>query len=181
VAPATRFLAGPTEADDEVLARVHGPVLDIGCGPGRHVAALAERGTIALGIDITPAALLLARRRGASVLERSVFARVPGAGRWATALLLDGNLGIGADPTALLQRVFELLRAGGEIVVETGPTGSVAASGDVQFEVGGVAGPWFAWSVVDGDDLPAIAAGVGCGIVDSWRRGSRAFAVLRRD
>ena len=61
----------------------------------------------------------LARDKGAPVLERSVFDRIPGVGRWATALLLDGNLGIGADPIALLARVFTLLRPGGEVLVET--------------------------------------------------------------
>ena len=35
-------------------------------------------------------------------LQASVFDRLPGAGRWGTALLLDGNIGIGGRPTALL-------------------------------------------------------------------------------
>ena len=89
-----RWFEPLTHEDDAVLARAAGPVLDVGCGPGRHVLALAERGIVALGIDITPAALDLARSRGAPVLARSVFERVPGTGRWSSALLLDGNLGI---------------------------------------------------------------------------------------
>ena len=36
--------------------------------------------------------------RGVNVLERSVFAGVPGQGRWRSVLLLDGNIGIGGDP-----------------------------------------------------------------------------------
>ena len=36
---------GPADAtDQELLDRVRGPVLDVGCGPGRHLHALAARG-----------------------------------------------------------------------------------------------------------------------------------------
>ena len=38
------------------------PVIDVGCGPGRHVAELAARGAIALGIDISAAAAATAAR-----------------------------------------------------------------------------------------------------------------------
>ena len=99
------WLAPATNADQAALRRVSAPVLDIGCGPGRHVVALGELGIPVLGIDVTHIALSAARARGALVLERSVFGRVPGAGRWGSALLLDGNLGIGADPAFLLRRV----------------------------------------------------------------------------
>ena len=42
-------------------------------------------------------------RRGGAALRRDVFAPLPGEGRWYTALLADGNVGIGGDPVALLQ------------------------------------------------------------------------------
>jgi hypothetical protein len=44
-----RWLGPITPEDQAVLDLVRGPVLDVGCGPGRHVLALAERGTMALG------------------------------------------------------------------------------------------------------------------------------------
>ena len=135
---------------------------------------------MALGIDITPAALTLARRRGAPVLERSVFERIPGAGRWATALLLDGNLGIGADPVALLDRVFTLLRPGGVVLVETLPPGHCDRSENLQFEIDGVSGPWFAWSAVGADELPALAASAACDVAQRWSAGTRWFGALRR-
>src|SRR5258708_3750529 len=86
-------------------------------GPVGQVVALAAAGIPALGLDVAPSAVHMARARGACVLERSVFDRVPGAGRWATALLLDGNAGIGGDPEALLRRVASLLRPGGSILL----------------------------------------------------------------
>ena len=77
-----------------------GPVLDVGCGPGRFVIGLAQRGTVALGVDPAPAAVALCRSRGAPVLQKSVFDPLPGQGRWRTVLLADGNIGIGGDPAA---------------------------------------------------------------------------------
>ena len=43
------------------------------------------------------------RARGGSALLRDVFRTLPAEGRWRTLLLADGNIGIGADPVALLQ------------------------------------------------------------------------------
>ncbi len=177
---ADRWLA-PLAADDEaVLARAAPPVLDVGCGPGRHVLALAERGVLALGIDITPAALDLARRRGAPVLARSVFDRIPGAGRWASALLLDGNLGIGGEPAALLERVAALLEPGGTVLVELESPRTSSATEWVRFDIGGVEGPWFAWTGVGADQLAAPAAAAGLRVEEVWPGGNRWFGALRR-
>ena len=92
-----RWQASPPLEEVAVLARAVGPVLDVGCGPGRHTQALAERGTVALGIDTSPSAVDAARRRGCAVLHRSVFDPLPREGRWRSAFLIDGNIGIGGD------------------------------------------------------------------------------------
>ena len=100
--------------DSSILDRCQGPTLDVGSGPGRLTVALAERGVPVLGIDITPAAVQLARSSGALALHRDVFATVPGTGRWSRVLLADGNAGIGGDPDALLSRVGRTLIQVGE-------------------------------------------------------------------
>ena len=110
--------------DTSILDRCQGPTLDVGSGPGRLTVALAERGIPALGIDITPYAVDLARSAGALALLRDVFGRVPGTGRWMTVLLADGNIGIGGDPVALLRRVAELLAPRGRAMVEVEPPGT---------------------------------------------------------
>ncbi|WP_194895258.1 class I SAM-dependent methyltransferase [Catenulispora pinisilvae] len=120
VLDAAKFSAPPDAVDKAVLDRCQGPTLDLGCGPGRLVAELAGRGVPALGVDVAPFALLLSRANGASALRRSIFDRLPGAGRWPHALLMDGNIGIGGDPGALLDRLRTLIRPGvGELIVET--------------------------------------------------------------
>ncbi len=163
-----------------MLARAVPPVLDVGCGPGRHVGALAEQGMVVLGIDITPAALDLARQRGVPVLARSVFDRIPGAGRWASALLLDGNGGIGGDPATLIARVASLLRPDGTLLVELEPPGCAANAELVRLDIDGVEGPWFAWTAVGAADLSAYAAVTGLQLEDVWCAGSRWFGSLRR-
>lgn len=178
-ARAHRWFGPLTAEDDAVLRRAVGPVLDVGCGPGRHVLALAERGVIALGIDITPAALDFARRRGAPVLARSVFDRIPGAGRWSSALLLDGNLGIGGDPAMLLERVASLLAPGGTVLVELEPPEATRRAEVVRFDIDGIEGPWFAWTPVAADELSAPAAAAGLLVEDVWPGGDRWFGSLR--
>lgn len=116
--PAAAWVGDPDPVDEAMLERCRGPVLDVGCGPGRMVAALTQRGHDALGIDIDRSAVASTAARGGTVLRRSVHHRLPGEGRWGTVLLADGNIGIGGDPRALLLRCAALLEPGGRVVVE---------------------------------------------------------------
>jgi SAM-dependent methyltransferase len=47
----------------ERLGRGCRSVLEPGCGPGRHLTALARRGLEVAGLDASPAMMELARRR----------------------------------------------------------------------------------------------------------------------
>lgn len=156
-----RWRLEPDADELDLLATLRGPVLDIGCGPGRIPAALAAQGRVALGIDPSPSAAEEASRRGAPVLCRSVFEPLPGEGRWGGALLLDGNVGIGGDPLTLLERCAELVCPGGVVVAEVAPPGSSSSPLTVRVEAGDRCGPWFEWAVVGADDWPAIAGAAG--------------------
>ncbi|MGH9062913.1 MAG: methyltransferase domain-containing protein [Acidimicrobiales bacterium] len=175
-----RWQAPPAPEDLDVLHRAWPPVLDIGCGPGRHSLALALRAVLVLGIDASPAAVSLARSRGAPVLLRSVFDPVPGAGRWRTALLLDGNIGICGDPAAMLGRVAELLAPGGKVLAELGPPGEETRSHRVRIERDDQATPWFPWATVGADAVWALAAASGFCVDEVWHSGDRWFAQLAR-
>src|SRR5436309_2341626 len=106
--------AGPaTRSERRILDVLSGPVLDVGCGPGRLVAALRERGVKVLGIDAAPTAIAAARSKGRRVAQRSVFDPIPREGTWASILLFDGNIGIGGDPHRLLARVCDLMALDG--------------------------------------------------------------------
>lgn len=175
-----RWLGAPTGADERVLAHARGPALDVGCGPGRHTRCLLERGVPTLGIDVTPTVLALARARGADVLLRSAFERVPRAGSWGTILLLDGNIGIGGDPGALLTRAHGLLAPGGRVLVECVAPGSRQEVHAARLEVGGRPGPWFRWCTVALDALPALARVACLTIGAAWCDEGRWFARLDR-
>ena len=162
-----RWHAEPSPHEEGLLAGMAGPVLDVGCGPGRLVLGIARRGEVALGVDPAPAAVALARDRGASVLQRSVFDPLPGAGRWRTILLADGNIGIGGDPLRLLARCRDLLAPDGTVVAEVeAPAGSGSGPSGwrryrVRLERGQRHGPWFHWAVVDAGAIAGLAAAAG--------------------
>jgi SAM-dependent methyltransferase len=164
--------------DKSLLERCQGPTLDIGSGPGRLTVALSERGIPALGIDITPYAVDLARSSGALVMLRDVFGRVPGTGRWMTVLLADGNIGIGGDPAALLRRAGELLAPEGHALVELEPPGSPLRLEQVRLRAAGLASAWFPWAFVGTDHIEDIARDAGFGQVETWTVDGRWFASI---
>ncbi|MEW2545103.1 class I SAM-dependent methyltransferase [Streptomyces sp. NPDC047002] len=188
-----RWCGAPDAADRTVIDRCEGAVLDIGCGPGRFVAALALAGHRALGIDVSRAAVRRTLRGGGPALVRSVFDPVPREGRWDTALLVDGNIGIGGAPEALLARAAELLAPGGLLVAEVAPA-DVDERLDVRFDDGGTHadggtrttgetgadGGFFPWARVGARALLAHAdrAG-GWAARAAWRRDGRCFVALR--
>jgi SAM-dependent methyltransferase len=170
-----------TAVDARILARCVGPVLDAGCGPARHVEALAGRGVPALGVDISGHLLELARAKDVVVLERSIFDRLPATGRWATVLLLDGNLGIGGDPVALLERVGELLRPDGRVLVEFDAPGNGLVRSEARVELDGRPGPWFRWAQVGACQAELIACACQeLELVDLWHDEGRWFGAFRR-
>ncbi|PRX98113.1 class I SAM-dependent methyltransferase [Allonocardiopsis opalescens] len=174
-----RWCADPDDADATVLDRCEGAVLDVGCGPGRMVAGLVARGRRALGVDVHPVAVTRTADAGGTAVCRSVFEPLPDEGRWDTALLVDGNIGIGGAPGALLTRMLELVRPGGLLLVE-------AAREDVDERVAvqvsdahdrrGGAFPWARLG------LPALlrrAEASGWSPAATWHSHGRRFAALR--
>src|SRR3981081_3415113 len=82
-----RSWLGGRNADDRfdhaVVGLCDGPTLDLGCGPGRLVTHLVQRGVPALGVDQSATAVALARRSGAPALRPGGFDPLPGASRGA--------------------------------------------------------------------------------------------------
>jgi len=177
-----RWLGGTDGADESVLARCRGPVLDVGCGPGRFVAALTARAVPALGVDIAEAAVALTRRHGHPALVRDVFANLPGEGRWPTVLVMDGNVGIGGDPIRLLTRLVDLLAPGGRLIVETHPDPRRDERLRVRFagDAGHPTGPEFGWAHVGVDALAACAGAARGRVLENWTAERRVFAVIGR-
>jgi SAM-dependent methyltransferase len=164
--------------DRTVVGLCHGPTIDLGCGPGRLVAHLVQRGVPALGVDQSAIAVELARRSGAPVLHRDVFEALPGTGRWHTVLLADGNVGLGGDPWRVLRRAAELLRRGGRCVAEFDSAITGVDARWVRLESARTVGPWFRWASVGVDCARRLADDVGLAVTDIHPIGSRVVASL---
>ncbi|MFE3650042.1 class I SAM-dependent methyltransferase [Streptomyces sp. NPDC059101] len=175
-----RWCAAPDAADTSVLHRCTGPVLDVGCGPGRLVACLAARGIRALGVDVSPAAVTRTRRHGGAAVRRSVFDRLPGEGRWGTALLMDGNVGIGGDPVALLVRLHTVVAPGGRLLAEAAPH-DVDEQLTVRVEdAHGRHGRPFPWARLGTTALLYAAEAAGWILTGRWTAEGRPFVELHR-
>ncbi len=169
--------SGPVDAADEtMLTRAQGSVLDVGCGPGRLTAALHARGLDVLGLELVPELPVLARAAGAPLLLGDVFAPVPRTGLWDSVLLADGNVGIGGDAAVLLRRTAELVRPGGRVLVELSPGDPPA--GPVRLEGLGTASAWFRWALLGRATLPAVASAAGLDVSETWSSHGRVFASL---
>jgi SAM-dependent methyltransferase len=121
--PANRALV---ERNVEELASVvapPGPVVDLGCGPGAHTLALAQRGYDVVGVDGSPRMVEVARARATHDEVDATFA-VGDVGeplRFADASL-GGVLAILVlqhlpDPAALLAEIRRCLRPGGHLLI----------------------------------------------------------------
>jgi SAM-dependent methyltransferase len=175
--PLTRWLAPPDAVEETVLARASGPVLDLGCGAGRHVVALRRRGIRAVGVEISPVAAAIARESGAEVIVGSAFDQ-PTTSGWATILLLDGNIGIGGDAKVLLRRAAELLAPRGRVLVELEAPARGSSARQVRLERAGAVSHWLPWHFVDSDEIAGLAGTAGLSVARRWSAGGRWFAEL---
>ncbi|MCW2713461.1 MAG: methyltransferase protein [Frankiales bacterium] len=177
--PVARW-AGPVDvADESLLVRALGPVLDVGCGPGRLTAALHRRGVEVLGLELVEDIPVLARAAGAPVHYGDVHGPVPRPLQWQTIVLADGNIGIGGDVPRLLGRLRDLLAPDGSLLCELHP-GAPAAGGLVRLEGLGAASAWFPWTLLGKKALPAVASAAGLTVSETWSMRGRDFASLRR-
>ncbi len=97
-APAAHYLDPPENwqaHDHRAVARVRGHVLDIGVGAGRVAVPLQERGVRVTGLDVSPGALEVARRRGlVDTVLATVDEHARAGRRYDTFVLLGNNLGL---------------------------------------------------------------------------------------
>ena len=132
-APAAHYLDAPEDwqpYDHRAVDRVRGDVLDIGVGAGRIALLLQERDVPVTGLDVSPGALAVARKRGVRDLVRATVDEhaADGRRRYDTFLLLGNNLGLveGRERApAFLAALAALARPGAEIIAHgTDPYGT---------------------------------------------------------
>ena len=163
----THRWTGPATAVDLALFvdPCTGPTLDVGCGPGRLTAAVAQKGLPVLGIDISAEAVRLTREAGAPAVQQDALDDLPGASTWHHMLLADGNIGLGGDPVRLLRRLLSRLEAGGTMLVELAGPGIRAISHRVHLRVAGQTCEPFDWATVGVDEIERLAARAGLAVI----------------
>lgn len=106
-------LAALVETADE-------PVLDVGCGAGKHSLHLQGSGMDVTGLDISPGAITVSRARG---LRQAVLGDlwVDLSRNHATVLMLGGGLSLLGDienRASMLERLAELTPQDGRIIAQ---------------------------------------------------------------
>ena len=154
--------------DHAVVGLCHGPTIDLGCGPGRLVAHLIQRGVPALGVDQSATAVELARRSGAPG---------PAPRRVRTAAghrpVADGAAG--RRQRRPWRRPVADAAAGGRTAaprrpvcgrIRLRPSAGIHA-GWVRLESSRTIGPWFRWASVGIDCVTRLADDVGLAVTGS--------------
>lgn len=112
-------------------------VIELGCGPGVAVAALASRAThgLVVGVDHSTVVLGQARRRNEDAIKdgrvRLIHApveRLQVAGAPFDAALAVNTVGMWSEPTTRLREIGGLLRHGGRIALVSQPRCQGAAA-----------------------------------------------------
>lgn len=167
------------------LAWARGRVLDIGCGAGRHGLALQEHGLAVVGVDTSPRAIAVCKRRGlreARVLDIARLSPDAGLGSFDTLLLLGANLGLfgsAAGARTLLGRLHAVTSARARIIAESRDPAAMSAPahrayGDANRRQGRLPGqlrlriryqqyvtPWFDYLFSATEELERLLEGTG--------------------
>jgi SAM-dependent methyltransferase len=166
------------------LKMARGKVLDIGCGAGRHSLALQRRGLRVTGIDRSPLAVRVCRRRGvkdARVLGIEQIGRLP-AGSFDTVVMFGNNFGLFGSPArarGLLREMRRITPPGARILAQsldvhrtTNPEhlsyqrrnrarGRLSGQLRLRIRFGLRAGPWFDYLMVSPAEMRGVLRGTG--------------------
>lgn len=197
------FAAAPQAHEASVLKAVAGPVLDIGCGAGRHVLWLQAAGVDVTGLDVSPGAVQVCRRRGCQRVAQAdiMDPEAPPGAPFRTALLFGNNIGIGGtvDGTVrMLRRLGAVLEDGGRVLVTSldvertsNPahlayharnldSGRLKGQVRIRLAYGGRVGRWMDWLHPTPGELTALATEAGWSVAQMSRSDSGLYgAVLR--
>ena len=179
---------------------VRGRVLDLGCGAGRVSLELQRRGSEVVGVDVSPLAVEVARKRGAADARvGTVATALQGGELFDTILLLGNNLGLLSGEgrgRQLLRTLAQLATERGRILAGSYDPYDAASELARRYharnrrrgKLGGVerlrvryrqyATPWYDVLFASRDELTELAAGTGWRIARFIDNGPGYVAVL---
>jgi len=117
---AETYFAEPSGLQQEVAKHAVGRVLDVGCGAGRYALYLQGQGLEVVGIDVSPLAVEVCRRRGLEDARTLSIEEVDASlGKFDTVLMLGHNLallGSARGAKRILKRLDRVVGRGGRII-----------------------------------------------------------------
>lgn len=169
--------------EKKAMEFVHGRVLDIGCGPGRHSLYLQKKGFDVLGIDNSPLAIKVCKLRGlknAKVISIDDVDFVPES--FDTIIMMGNNFGLfGGFKNAqkLLRRFHKMTSKNALIIAETRDPYKTENPAHLEYQEfnrkrGRMSGqlrlrvryrkyatPWFDYLIVSEEEMKDILKGTG--------------------
>ncbi len=178
----TEYEAWP-KIQQEAIEYAGNKVLDIGCGAGRHSLFLQNQGKTVLGIDISPKAIEVCKRRGLKRAEIvSITSLNPKFGIYGTILMLGNNFGLMANRKRarwLLKRFHKFTPPDGLIIAESRnpfatndpdhlsyhkkntSAGKMAGQIRIRVRYKLLVTPWFEYLMVSQEEMEDILHGTG--------------------
>jgi SAM-dependent methyltransferase len=184
-APAAYFapLRRWPKAERQAIRLARGRVLDVGCGAGRVALHLQERGHEVVGIDLSPFAVEVSRRRGARDVRELPVTRVSRElGLFDTIVMFGNNFGLmGTRRRApwLLRRFRSVTNDGARILAESVDpyrtdkpehlafhernrrSGRMGGQLRIRIRHGLYATPWFDYLLVSPEEMAELAEDTG--------------------
>ena len=139
---------------DAINSRSPRTVLDIGCGEGWLIRALANDGIKGIGVDVVPALIEQAARAGGGDFRVMSYEQIAAGALDVRVDVAVANFSlIGEEAVAkLLSRVYQLLVPTGSLVIQT--LHPVVANGDEPYVDGWRPGNWAGFSSDFTDPAP---------------------------
>ena len=185
------YLSGePERPEVQVLSRVSGRILDLGCGCGRILKYLQDKGLDVTGLDIDPITVEVAEQRGC----RQVYAGTPvdldQYRPFDTILLLDRTLCAMGTPhqiTSVLSRCHACSASHAQIIFDSIEVSKELAhpspgimQDTLRFKYKGKVGKPFVRTFFSASVARDLAARTGWELLDTLTRGDRFWMTCRR-
>jgi SAM-dependent methyltransferase len=167
-------------AERRALRWARGRVLDVGVGAGRVALELQSRGRSVVGIDVSPGAVEVARRRGVRDVRLLAFETVDESlGSFDAMVMFGNNFGLFGSPSRARRLLRKLRPLAARIVAASNDPGATEDPAHLAYQdrnrklgrmpgqlrlrvrYRDLAGPWFDYLIVSPEEMASIIEGTG--------------------
>lgn len=168
-----RSYAEMPQLEKAALALAEGKILDVGAGAGSHILALQNLGKTVAGLEISPVACEVMRKRGVRQVINADYFTFSGE-KFDTLLLLMNGIGLASTLNGLekfLNQAKNLLNEGGQIIFDSCdiaymyedllPENPYYGEARVRYSYGAMTTDWFRWLYADAETMENEARRLG--------------------